>query len=812
MTVFELEEDERIERVLDADSPSRALYDIGEETAYGLGGAVEQGVPIRKPSEIDEQANCYEQALLNYTIAEEAGLEPRFLETVTRSPEMVHGFVEVQDGDDRYIVDPFQGMYGTIESYSDTDVVIDPEDDHKERLEINGIKELSEQQIEHRVASYRNDPETMFNDGQRLFEFSIDDFKVYDKLKYNKQTQSLERTISFSDKEIPGYMNHNILIEQSIDDPEERSVSFADIEGGIWRNFDEGDVIARFDEEGTYEIADLSSKLHQQIATVSKYEEQKPADGRIEDEATLRAFWNEFEDAHGQFRYGATVMNRHITERFMNVYEATGDNFLNWLDWFHFAATENEPYDVDDDRITSYIENRHEKILDAVQDRTAGIMEQASSLFATYQSDQSYTIADQRISSAYDGLKDTIEADIDTVRPLLFVDEDARKQLQALVDDPDLQQELVKLPEDDLAYHSFFNDAEARWSFDRDAGVLRREETLGAPDFNIYMNQIELEYDLDPAGRIQEKQVRFTVSTEQSNEAYTVFEQSFDDLEDISFDDVVAAFENREDAIRARGQLDVPEPVQDTNLIETKWRSIALYSSPMKEENVVFPDDELENVFDIAWKEFETASEYTYPSQTEQDRVEESLEVLEEIGALDDGESYQIAERNIVTRGVQQGDRYAIRERIDALDETTTKEALVWGFYNAMTAMDTDTIDERLMMTQEGLAEFAPDPEELDRFAAQEGYAQIKEMNQVVESVGYSWEEKADIIHDRKNTLSHLPEAIANQIVTSFATRMKTRDRYQAYESETDDNLIAALEDEITDDVDEFDRQDLIEV
>lgn len=805
-------DDERIRQVQEADDPVTALYELGDTTEYGVGGALEDGVSIRTPDEIDGQANCYEQAVLNYEIAEAAGIEPRFFETVTRSPEMIHGFIEVRYEDDAYIIDPFQGMVGTVEGYSDTTVEIDPEEGHKGTMEINGIEELSYKTVEERINELRDDPVTMFEDGQRLYEFEDDGFRIYDKLQYNAHDHVLERTISFTEDTVVGYMNHNIRIERPIGAPEEETITFADTEDSIWRNFETGDTIAEVTADG-YEIGDLSPSVRQQIAAVTSYEDQRPEGGLIADEDTLNTFWEQFQEDHEMFMWGSTVMNGNIAERFSNILTTSGDTFKEYLDWLHFVSDTDISYDsVDEKQVKTYLDRRHRSVLDTVQDKTGNIMDQADTLIAEQIDETAYTVGADRLAPIYDDLPEMVEKGYEMVEPLLFVDERARNQLQAVTDDPAVSSSLATIGSEELAYHDLFDDATVQWTMDLDTWTLTRTEELGASEFNIYTNQIELTYDLDPAGRVQDKTVSFTVTTELSDKDYTLFESTFEELADISFDDVCSRFEQRSDALLDRRNLEVPEPADDTGLIEDKWRSIALYASAKEGENVLFPDDELEMSFSIAKDEFETASSFTYPSHSEQQRVEQSLEVLEEIGDLDDAESYQIAEQNMVTAGIRQEDEHEIQQRVKRLDQDQKQDIVLWGFYDTMTAIDTEACQDRLELAKTGLSQYAPGADVIDRFADEEGYDRLETMNETIDSVGHSWEQKASIINENKDVFDEMKEREANQIITSIATRIADRKRYQAFVEETGNDLIGSLASYMDDQSNQFDEPGFIEV
>ena len=779
-----------VEQIKQADSPSEELYEFGVDQDYGLGGAIEQGVSFRRPEDVDGQATCYEQAVQNYQIAKDAGLEPRFFETVTRSPEMVHGLIDVEEDGERIVVDPFQDLYGPIEGYGDVSISLE-DGRGKTTNEINGIIELSEEDIEERVTALRNDPETMLEDGQRLYEHRFDGFKVYDAIKYDTVSRTIDRYINFADTENHTHLNHTIRIERDLDGLSEPSVSFADISGSIWRNFeDEYPITEQGDEVA---LGDLSRHVKQQISAVMGYKEARGDDDIIYDEERLETFWKQFEQDHEIFMWGSTPMNSHINDRFTDYLSTTGDDFWQAVDWLCYLSTDAPEHDdIVELRVERYLDQNHRHVLDEVMEQTGPLGEQAGKMIRS-QTDRTEDISlPDRLSGTYDDLS---PATIETYEPLLFVDQEVREQIYQDATDPDRRRTLRALPNEDPDHHELFADAEVDWRFDTDTRRLVRTETLGGDTFNIFTNQLILEYDLDPAGRVNETRVAFETTTELADTSHTLFESQIDDLDNLDLDTVMDGFEERKEGLMDRGSLSAPQPETDSDLIEDNWRSIALYAGPKDESDALFDQEQLENFVQVAINEFEQAAEFEYHTHAEQQRIDQSLDVLEEVQEIEEDEFYEVAEQNLVTAHIGDDDDDMIQRRVEEqLDQDEQARAYLWGFYDTLTAIGDNEREKRKKMAQEGMRQASPGPDEIDALAEEMGYERLKRLNDAIESLGYSWEQKAEIIRESGDVLSDIDGLEQEQVLWSFATRIADRDRYQTYEKETGDDLIAVME------------------
>ncbi len=742
-----------IERVEQADDPVEELYEIGADFTYGIGGAVEQGEVLRLPEQIDGQANCYELALFNHTVAEAAGMEPTFYEVVTQSPEMGHGFITV--GREETVVDPYQGLNDTLEEMEDT--VLQTAGGSQS---ISGFTVRDTQDLWNRVREYRSNPETVLYDGQRLITHDDDD--VYEGIVYKPGNDTVRHVVTRYRDGI-GFLNHQVIVEHPVDAPEDRRVLFCDTPEDVARTFEPMDILGQRHGDGDIEPLDLSERAKHNIEAVCLYDTLTGDDERIYTEAELKPFYEQFQKDHHHFLYGATAFNSNIGDWVSTIISSHGDVFWNTIDWLKFTESYGPFHgDVPDGAVEQYLE-RHEDIFQEFFVDAPDYAGNAATLIQQQRSVQSET--DDRRRDAFPDL--------------------SRSQLAAAgFVDPELQEELdgidwAVLTAEQNDYSEIFADAETTWRFDPATFTLSRTETMGGTTIFPFNSTVDIRYDVDWDGSIGDVTVSMTTAPKLGEPVYTLFETTVDTLDDLERGDVDAGWRYR---IDDPDPVEQPDPLSDISapmdvnqlkerkdarternrydpedIIDQQYRKIGLFAATAREEATLFDREEL--LLDLigAFEEFTQLEQTSYLVLDEYQRITNSLDAIDDIsGDLDlehyannldeqdededlsdvlaeamnrfDGEDYALLEQNIVNAKLEDGKGNHLKTRVKDLPRRQREDALLWGYHDMLNALQarSNYQDTFHRLTRDGLALIAPDPNTISDYTDEHDLSHIE--------------------------------------------------------------------------------------
>lgn len=597
----------------DEDDLPRAIYDHGDALDYGIADAIDRGLLVRYPHEIDGQANCYEQAVLCYSLADACDLDPRFFEV--EEGEMLHGFVDVEDGDDRVVIDPFQNRYGAVAEYADSWMELED----GERKEFHAIEQKDEDAIAADIEDLRDSPAALLRDGQRLVKWYEDDGNIYDNIHFDPDQQRLERLIM-------KYTSHgpfNPLVRMQTDyqeDGQEERIVFSAARGIDWTDATQEHRLA-VREDGDLELLDRDSEVADAIAASVNYEgghEERmySEEDHRETLEHMRAQIEDIRDDYTGFRGKSLVKTVESLEEDA---EEDPEAFHRRADWFTHLRKHPEPTEtVPDEAVDRYLD-AHRQLLDRM------------------------TAADHH--AGYERLQELIDPSEPSADP---ADPAARQRLAATDDpvallaaDPDLRERMG----DDLPAFFGHYDREIE-GLERPYEEIVKDWELGEQeliysielrdgDFATHDARLELTTSFEADGTIAGRTVSLMDRVHETDATYTLaeVEGGLDQDPDAMLDAVVA----RADEIAGTSAITAPEPTTDIPIVDQNSFSTAAYTLFRDADELpVFQDeDELEAFADQLRQEASTLMDSPYPRNGLREEAQEDIEFLEEIDGID---------------------------------------------------------------------------------------------------------------------------------------------------------------------------------
>lgn len=589
---------------------SRAIYERGQELDYGLSDAMTDELFARYPHEIDDQANCYEQAVFCYSLAAACDLEPRFFETEQGS--ILHAHIDVEEDDERVVIDPFFGYHGPVEEYADTWLELED----GSRKTYHNITEKTGDEIASDIQDLRQHPEAMVRDGQRLVKWSDEEETVYDEVHFQPDQQRLERVVSQS--RTPGHLDHIIRIQTDYhEDGQEERIILSDARSASWGTVNGEHQLAVI-EDDEIEPLDIGPEAADNIAKLLSYEGSlgDPMYDRDEHLRTLEDFREAiapFQDEYTGFRGEAMVDNVRSLE---DQEQDDPRRFHQRLDWLTHLRHHPEPIEeVDEDAVMEYL-GAHQDLLERV------------------------TTADHH--EAYERLRDSIEIDDDdetvSLTPrqqavaeepsrwvgLLAADPELRTALERSGDLPALFEEYEQeVEEPDGAYQAIIRD----WELGDQE--LRYRVTLKDSDYATHSSVAELRTRFSDDGEVLDRELSLRDTVVDQDDSYELARIE-EDVLDPEYEAVRETIMDDSEQIRSVTTLAAPEPTTDRSIVDQNPFSIAGYSMLRDPDELPFlrTEEELEEFADLLEVESEALAGSPYARYGLRQEAEEELEFI----------------------------------------------------------------------------------------------------------------------------------------------------------------------------------------
>lgn len=594
---------------------ARSIYERGQELDYGLSDAMADELFARYPHEIDGQANCYEQAVFCYALADALELEPRFFETEQGS--ILHAHVDVEEDGERVIIDPFHGVHGTVEGYADT--WLELEDGYRKTY--HNITEKTEDEIATDIQDLRDHPEAMVRDGQRLVKWSDPEETVYDEVHFDPDHGRLERVISQS--LVPSHLDHIIRMQTDYhEDGQEERIIFSDALNASW-----GDVSGEHQlavlEDGELRVDDIDPEAADNIAKVLGYDGNgsDPMYDRDEHLMTLEDLRDRiapFQDEYTGFR-GESMVDR--VDWLEDRQDEDPRTFHRHMDWLTHLRQHPDPVEeVDEDDVRTYLE-AHQELLERV------------------------TSADHH--DAYEQLKAAI--DPDDVAPddgtglsprqqavaeepsqwigLLATDPELREALDRSGDLPALFDEYDRELEDpDDAFQTIVRE----WELDE--RELRYRVTLQDNGYATHNAVAEVRTTFEDDGSIAGRELSLRDTVKDKEHSYELARID-EDVLDHDHEQLREAIMEKSEELRSVTALNAPEPRTDRPIVDQNPFSIAGFSMFRDSEELPFlrTEEELQEFGELLETESEALAGSPYARYGLRREAEEELEYIKDL-------------------------------------------------------------------------------------------------------------------------------------------------------------------------------------
>jgi hypothetical protein len=851
------------------ESPARAIYEHGSELDYGLSGALEDGTWLRYPHEIEDEANCYEQALYCYAIADAMDLEPRFFEI---DEGMAHGFIDVEDptADERVLIDPFMNLFGAVEYYGDKEVrVKDNSLDSTTIKEYKTIDQMDDLTIRARTEDLREHSLHMLQDGQKFDTRELLDGRAYDKIHYDAEEDSLVRMISFYDE--PGFLDRTIELRWSLDDDgevQEQTTRFSSMESANWTESWGGGDIADVGDDG-YDIEDeLPDKVKETIAGVVTYQE-KSGDDLIHDRNELASFWEDYSDQmESLFSDHSGFIGRSVYsdfDRLTNLEDTDEDRFWQRLDWLRFLE-ENAPIEVPDDgavaeQVPAYLE-KHRAVLEEMQDVPtdsavetvlADVQDQRSGDDRRPITELEDEMDAKGLSSAYTDMVDDIRAimeeddeaigpdDIEPLEqyhPLMIIDEDVRDVLMSFVtsladeDSADIPFAALEFIQPVQGFVGQEHDTEhprgditSEWEFDQEEHILTYRAKMEPGKLGRYDSYIEVIHSFDRLGNREDgKRVRMYDSIDATDEEYLFVDVEVDEIDDIDLDTVQDEARQRTARMDIERPLHAPEPSREESLLMKNADAVAFFANfhgSTEDAPRFFTEEQLDSFVHDLEKEYQWVRDAPYTSEAETEFAQEQLEEIQENQDAED--PYLLREQNKLFSLAENGEdatlRGLVQDEFDSPEEQAAQyvkrhfdlvdEQLQSEAYD-------DRAEEMLGLASEGIRLDLPGPADIRQFAADEEIAPMEDMASALQSRAKSWPQKTEGIRDGLERLDDEfdrydtgDQGRITAALDGIRLAMQERRRYQGWKEESGDDTVEQI-DRFVQDHQDGERNDLM--
>ncbi|MDY6777710.1 MAG: hypothetical protein SVU32_03530, partial [Candidatus Nanohaloarchaea archaeon] len=322
------------------DLPQR-IYDTAAELDYGLSGALEQGINLRYPHEVDEETNCHERAVYTYSLASALDLEPRFFEIEEDWEDpLKHAWIDVEWDGERYVIDPAQNRFGRVVSYGDQKLRVETPDGNTETKEYAFIEQRNEETIAQDIEDLREDTVAMIQDGQKLGELTEGQTRIYDKVNFDREENAFERMASFYDPF--GFLNHLIRSRTYVSmDGEQKNTEtlFADIDDAGWKHaWGERELAQSVDgERRLQDRSEIDDAALENMVRVVSYEQGCPDQELRYSEKEREQTWQDLQDRLEQLPDEPTgFRGRHAQneiDRLAALREKDQQAFQREMDW-----------------------------------------------------------------------------------------------------------------------------------------------------------------------------------------------------------------------------------------------------------------------------------------------------------------------------------------------------------------------------------------------------------------------------------------------------------------------------------------------
>ncbi|MDY6771228.1 MAG: hypothetical protein SV186_04715 [Candidatus Nanohaloarchaea archaeon] len=839
----------------------RAIYEHVEELDYGLAGALDRGLNVRYPHELEDEANCYEHAIYAYTLAEALDMEPRFFEA--HEDATTHAFIDVQHDGDRVHID--QGRFGPVEYYGDTQLQLQesPVNDNLSK-DYNRIEHKSEAELVQDIEDLREDTVAMIAKGQRLDKLEDGERTVYDKVNFHRDEDVFERMISFY--EPIGHNNHLIRVRRHVDEDGEvtdTETVLADIDSAGWNKAWGEQEIGRFSDGAFQPADDLPDELRENVAKVMQYEDQA-GDGLLYTDEEREKVWrwyserveHQISDGHTGFR-GRSLKDE--LDRLESLRDNDPERFHTELDWLRFLHdTADQPIpDSDEVRelLPDYID-RHTDVLGLVrsQNYDSAIDTIADNLDSPTREtspdidvpERIDEIRERGMSSAYDDLADDLEAAIfdETEDTPTFSDMEKHHNLLAV--DPGLQEayseilsymaaatdsaanserldeELAAvedlLPSSVEHHDDPFEDTTSRWEFDDEAYELVRTVTMDDGTTSTYDAVLELRYDMDELGGLNGIDVELYDTIDSLDDRLTYATFRVDKEEDITQERIQDAVTDNLERLQEQPNLDAPAPERQDDVIAKNPRGVAVYSIFFRDDEDMphlWNKDELDDFTRQVREEAEFALASPFIPADEKDEAREEVQLANGDLFDDEWQHYAVAQHNKMI-SLQSKDEVTFDELVeDAFDEEERASEYAKKFYDIADGFirgednikESEEVKERV---RRGIDARIPDRDDVASFAERHGHGTVDELNDVIASTGLSWEQKAERISDGLDELQDSIDDIGSVeeqeelygSLLSFKHRIRDRRRYREWRDDTSlEDELAATREEVRDHV-----------
>lgn len=596
----------------------RDLYERGEELDYGLSGAIGEEW-LRFPHEIDDEANCYEQAVFLYSIADAADMEPRFFEIYEDRAEMSHGFIDVKHDGERVLVDPFQETAGKPLYRPDR---VEVEGLHDNEIPYKGIRKLEPDEILDTVRKYRENPRDLLENGQQIREEDLENGKFKERIETIEG--GLKILSFFHNSDIAGFHHHG-----AITDLENGNTEFFDFERESWGNITRQHILTEDGKPRPPEELSEDSRYH--ITKLMAYQDRRDGD-RIFTREDLDEFWGRYKENIEDHCKPATVYNgQQMVDELESLKELRDENpeeFHDRMDWLRFLDESEEIPELDSERLDSYLDT-HRDFFEAIRDPE---LDQELEDAVKDTRDVETSGRDLPFDwGAYGTVKDTVSENaadmIDEVLPLLAADENAYSHAISKGDDR-IQDSLENLLTEERDY-DFYTESSCEWQIDRDSKKAVRRERIGEDDFSTLNSFVELQHSFEPDGQLKPSKIVFHDTLPYSDSRITHLEAEISNLDDLDYEEL----EDRivEDKNPSELELWAPEPSDEFNLLDVEAQVVALTSIERSEAPLFHAEEELLEYFDQARENLKYSTdneELLLPSLIKDS--EKSIEILRE--------------------------------------------------------------------------------------------------------------------------------------------------------------------------------------